>query len=198
MPPASASVLNPHAHPFHPRYDEPLDFGAVFNDGVPTAVLSGDVHPEHGALRSISDEALDEAFPPSANEAAEIDATMDFVLTMSYLDALQEQEERARNGFRGMGVRWEARREMGLVGRPHPARTDREAMPKNHHPLSPETSIVPFDKTHGGPFRPFSDMESMRSRAESRHAKKSSTMTKGKKTAQAFTRPIQQPRKQYR
>jgi len=41
MPPAAASILNLTAQSFHPRFNEPLDFVTVFNNGVPSAVLTG-------------------------------------------------------------------------------------------------------------------------------------------------------------
>lgn len=40
---------------------------AIFNDGVPSSVFYGS-HPDHDVIRLISDEAIDELFPPSAEE----------------------------------------------------------------------------------------------------------------------------------
>ena len=53
--------LSPLAQPF-----QPMEF-AIFNDGVPSSVFYGR-HPDHDVLRLISDEAIDELFPPSAEE----------------------------------------------------------------------------------------------------------------------------------
>jgi hypothetical protein len=53
--------LSPLAQPF-----EPMEF-AIFNDGVPSSVFYGS-HPDHDVIWLISDEAIDELFPPSAEE----------------------------------------------------------------------------------------------------------------------------------
>ena len=190
MPPAAASILNPTAQSFHPRFNEPLDFGTVFNNGVPSAVLTGTQYPEHDTLHNISDDALEEAFPPTADEAAEIDAMMDFVLTMSYFDVIEEQEEHARSGFSCHGKRWEVRRGEGLRGRPHSARSEPSAIvARNHHLFADDTSIVSHNHSPRT-FQPYSDMESMRSTYHG----KARTSPK-KKMINGFTRPIHQPRK---
>lgn len=198
-----ASVLNPLANSFHPRFGEPLDFGTIYIEGVPSASFSGTAHPEHNTLHNIPDDAIDEAFPPSADEAAELDAVMDFVLTMSYLNVVEEQEERARTNFSHVaGKRWEARRSRGMVGRPHPAKSPKAGsfvgMAKNHQMYSQETDIVPYDwgkKVH----MPFHDLECMRSRNVGRghhgmHGKTGGRYARGR----SYTKPIQQPRKQNR
>ena len=51
------------AQPFHPMS---VEF-AIFNDGVPSSVFYGD-HPEHAVVRHIPDEAIEELFPPAADE----------------------------------------------------------------------------------------------------------------------------------
>lgn len=196
------SVLNPLASSFHPRFDEPLDFGTIYTNGVPSASFFG-AHPEHTTLHNIDDDALDEAFPPSADEAAELDAVMDFVLTMSYLNVVEEQEERARSDFSHVaGTRWEARRARGMVGRPHPAKSPKATdssfvMAKNHQLFSQETDIVPFE--HGGSKKvhmPHHDQECMHSRnaGVGHHGKTRGRFAKGR----SYAMPIQQPRKQHR
>ena len=62
------SLLSPMAKPFQPSYhdmDNNIMEFAIFNNGVPSSVYYG-VHPEHEVLHNISDDALDERFPPSA------------------------------------------------------------------------------------------------------------------------------------
>jgi len=61
MSPAS-TILSPLANPFYPtemEYDGAFSF--VYYDGIPTGIVN-----EHEVLANISDEALDEVFPPSA------------------------------------------------------------------------------------------------------------------------------------
>ena len=57
--------LSPLAQTF-----QPMEF-AIFNDGVPSSVFYGS-HPDHEVLRLISDEAIDELFPPSAEEVRHV------------------------------------------------------------------------------------------------------------------------------
>lgn len=54
-----------------------------------------------------------------------MEAAEDFVETMAWLSYLDECDEAARFSFAGLGKRWAARREDGLIGKPHP--------PKAHH-----------------------------------------------------------------
>lgn len=108
--------LSPSAEPF-----QPIEF-AIFNNGVPSSVYYGG-HPEHDVVQHIPDEAIEELFPPSAGEAAEMEAAEDFVETMAWLSYLDECDEAARFSFAGYGKRWAARRKAGLIGKPHPARS---------------------------------------------------------------------------
>eukprot|EP00578_Thalassiosira_sp_NH16_P018481 CAMPEP_0181099222 /NCGR_PEP_ID=MMETSP1071-20121207/12545_1 /TAXON_ID=35127 /ORGANISM="Thalassiosira sp., Strain NH16" /LENGTH=188 /DNA_ID=CAMNT_0023181871 /DNA_START=198 /DNA_END=764 /DNA_ORIENTATION=+ len=110
--------LSPSAEPF-----QPLEF-AIFNNGVPSSVFYG-CHPEHEVVQHIPDEAIEELFPPSAEEVAEMEAAEDFVETMAWLSFLDECDEAARSSFSGYGKRWAARRRAGLVGKPHPPRASR-------------------------------------------------------------------------
>jgi hypothetical protein len=80
------------------------------------------MHPEHEVVQHIPDEAIEEMFPPSAEDVAEMEAADDFVETMAWLSYLDECDEQARFNFAGLKKRWEARREAGLVGKPHPPR----------------------------------------------------------------------------
>lgn len=75
---------------------------------------------EHDFLASmITDETLDEAFPPTAQDAAELEAVEFFVALMANLDELEEQDYAIRSLRMGMKKRWEVRR--GLVGKPRAA-----------------------------------------------------------------------------
>ena len=75
----TASVLSPQAAPFHPLSYEPINL-AVYNDGVPSLAFSKGSESE--VLHGISDDTIDEAFPPTAEEAAELEAAELFVSMM--------------------------------------------------------------------------------------------------------------------
>jgi len=45
-----------------------LEF-AIFNNGVPSSVFYG-MHPEHEVVQHIPDEAIEELFPPSAEDVS--------------------------------------------------------------------------------------------------------------------------------
>lgn len=114
-------LLSPLAPAFKPSmgFDE-YDL-CIYNNGVP-AMYPADLHSESEILEGIGDDALDDYFPPTAEEAAEIEAAEAFVFTMARLDLLEEREEHARADIGSMlPKRWEARREQGLVGKPRPA-----------------------------------------------------------------------------
>ena len=144
--------LSPDAPEFYPSsvLDFPLKNTCIFNDGVPSLVLvseprcpSDDQDPQvnlcifndgvpslvpvseadiSDLLHGIPDDAIDETFVPTAEEAAEIEAAMDFVDTMATLAYMEEQEEMARFNFGHIKKRWESRRAEGLNGRPRPAK----------------------------------------------------------------------------
>jgi len=116
----STSVLSPLASPFVPvkvPYDTNSAFRAIYINGVPELVAFGE-HSDHEVIRNIPDEAIDELFPPTATDAAELDATYEFLRTMVDLSYLEEREEKARNGFSHVKKRWESRRQEGLKGKP--------------------------------------------------------------------------------
>jgi hypothetical protein len=112
----TASVLSPLAQPFHPIMGLEVQ-PTIYNNGIPSLTFSG---TEHEFLSCITDETLDEAFPPTAEEAAELEEAELFVALMANLAALEESEEAARALHAGLKKRWEARR--GLVGKPRAAR----------------------------------------------------------------------------
>ena len=109
------------------------------------------VHEEASILSGIDDEALDEYYPPTAQEAAEIEAAEVFVFTMARLDLLEEQEEHARADFSTMlPKRWAARRQDGLSGKPRPARSTLQEMDVHHALQKPvdETRLVAHQHRH--------------------------------------------------
>lgn len=108
----AASVLSPLAPPFHPITGE-LVRPMIYNDGVPSLTFQGTVHQ---FLEGIADEVLDEAFSPTAEEAAELEAAEYFVELMANLASLEEKEEAARTLHTGLKKRWHSRR--GLTCKP--------------------------------------------------------------------------------
>lgn len=109
-------MLSVTAKPFHPTFGTEIN-GVIYNNGIPCCSFQGS---DSELLHSITDEAIDEAFPPSAQEAAELEAVEMFVEMMANLAHLEEKEEMTRfsEDHVGLGKRWEARRE--LHGKPRP------------------------------------------------------------------------------
>lgn len=137
-------LLSPLAQPYQPK-DVPA--GIVFNDGVPSAMLS-----DHDIVQGYTGEALDENFPPSAQDAAELEAVEMFVDIMATLAMMEENEERARTSFCHIQKRWEARREDGLVKKPRPAKHSVDAVDHsgNHGSTNTVTTtdLVSFAHSH--------------------------------------------------
>jgi len=115
MPPASA-ILSPFANPFYPSIIEhDGGFSVLYYDGIPTGLVD-----EHEVIANIPDEALDEVFPPTATDAAELDAVDDFLKMLVSLSLIEDREERCRFHLGLVAAkRWEAKRKDGLRGRPH-------------------------------------------------------------------------------
>ena len=127
----TASVLSPLAVPFHPVMGE-IAYPTIFNNGIPSMVVSS---TEHDFLATmITDETLDEAFPPTAQDAAELEAVEFFVALMANLELLEEQEEATGSLHTAIKKRWEARR--GLAGKP------RSPMNRIKHVSHGEPSLV--------------------------------------------------------
>lgn len=115
------SCLSVDAAPFYPSgfCTEPLNI-MVYNDGLPS-MTCGSERDLNDILHGIDDEALDQFFPPDAEEAYEMESAEDFVKEMATLAMLEEREERARRTLSHLQKRWEVRRSTGLTGRPRPA-----------------------------------------------------------------------------
>jgi hypothetical protein len=136
------SVLSPLAKPFHPMMGQDVN-SIIYNDGVPSLAFQGS--PSQ-FLHTIQDEALDEAFPPTAEDAAELEAVELFVEMLATLSFLEDREEATRAVQTGLKKRWEARRE--LVGRPKAAK--HLVKPVVHaQPMSAGSmDIVAYDHSH--------------------------------------------------
>eukprot|EP00529_Nitzschia_sp_RCC80_P036761 CAMPEP_0113492440 /NCGR_PEP_ID=MMETSP0014_2-20120614/28076_1 /TAXON_ID=2857 /ORGANISM="Nitzschia sp." /LENGTH=188 /DNA_ID=CAMNT_0000386269 /DNA_START=306 /DNA_END=872 /DNA_ORIENTATION=- /assembly_acc=CAM_ASM_000159 len=110
------SVLSPTAPVFHPHFTAEANT-IIYNDGIPSCSFQGS---STEFFHGITDDTIDEAYPPTAEEAAELEAVEVFVEMMAALAALEDKEEKVRGDeHAGLKKRWEARRE--LVGRPRPA-----------------------------------------------------------------------------
>jgi len=114
----SMSILSPSAPPFFPSDNFCGSFKALYYNSRPVGVVGCS---EHEVLQNIPDHAIDDAFPKSAIDAAEMDAMDDFVNTMVDLSFLEDKEEKARSLTSHVGKRWESRREDGLRGKPYHA-----------------------------------------------------------------------------
>ena len=134
-------MLSVSAKPFHPVHGKEIDT-IIYNDGIPSMSLRGvsDTEFLHSML---TDEVMDDAYPPSAAEAAELDAVETFVALLAQFSILEEREEQTRlfgaapttttaGGAAAsfLGKRWCARRE--LVDKPHPAKHSIQPVLHNH------------------------------------------------------------------
>lgn len=177
----TASVLSPLAEPFHPIMGEVVS-PTIFNDGVPSLTFQGS---ESEFFHSITDETLDEAFPPNAEDAAELEAAEFFVGLMANLAVLEEREEAARFLHAGLKKRWEARRR--LCGKPraprHLVNPVRHGEPRlldsNEIVIHDHASIV-FDNR----MRAKQNIQMTKPRMKMRSLQRA-----------AYKKPIQQPRK---
>eukprot|EP00548_Thalassiothrix_antarctica_P007282 CAMPEP_0194136304 /NCGR_PEP_ID=MMETSP0152-20130528/6330_1 /TAXON_ID=1049557 /ORGANISM="Thalassiothrix antarctica, Strain L6-D1" /LENGTH=171 /DNA_ID=CAMNT_0038832903 /DNA_START=26 /DNA_END=541 /DNA_ORIENTATION=- len=129
------SLLSPLSPPFHPT--KSIESSMICNNGIPTLTPVGT-----DFIRGISDAAIDECFPPTAQDVAEMEAVEYFVATLARLDLLEEREERIRSDISILPKRWAVRRE--LRGKPRPARS--EVSSKSHSLNSEEIQLVAYDK----------------------------------------------------
>jgi hypothetical protein len=167
-----APILSANAQPFHPFY-APVNI-AIFNDGVPSLTLMTESDLTK-ILHGIQDDALDEGFPPDAQDAAELEAAEAFVETMADLARMEEREEEARD-FVHIKKRWEVRRSEGLIGRPHAAKHSVD--PVMHLPKATGiSSLIHYSHAAQRMFALGDKMRvrEMKERPESRHAKMNGT-----------------------
>lgn len=175
----TASVLSPLAAPFHPIMGEEVN-PTIFHNGVPVLTVQGS---ESDFLRTISDEALDDAFPPTAEEAAEMEAAEFFVNLMANLALLEEREEAIRAEHVGLKKRWEARR--SLEGKPKAAMHSINEVKHGAPHLLESRDIVPHASM---PLTQVRAVQNAKSKIDVK-------MNKKLGNKMAFMRPIQQPRK---
>jgi hypothetical protein len=175
-------MLSPLARPFHPTFS--TEAFQIFNDGIPSLIpLESDI------IRGFSDETLDECFPPSAQDAAELEAVEEFVQILAHLEMLEEREERLRKDYDyALPKRWAVRRE--LQGRPRPARTHNEnrSVRSDIHELQ---IVVPHRKERDFAMEALEHHHSHRDTIQSLRQVKRSNMALNSRP----TRPIIQPRK---
>lgn len=184
-------MLSVAAKPFHPVHGTEVN-ALIYNDGIPSCSFQGS---STEFLHSITDETIDEAFPPSAQEAAELEAVEMFVEMMANLAHLEEKEERTRfsEDHTGLGKRWVARRE--LRGKPLPAKHSVTPVIHGHNPNAQKISdLVLFDMER-------SQASLKEHRMIQRETERMSRLTTPHKNKVATNRhkkqmPIQQPRKQ--
>lgn len=185
-------MLSVTAKPFHPVHGADVN-AVIYNNGIPSCSFQG---TRSEFLHSIADEAIDEAFPPTAEDAAELEAVEIFVEMMANLAHLEEREEMTRfsEDHTGLGKRWIARRE--LKGKPRPAKHSVEPVVHGRHRPSQEntTDLVAFDleKSQGSlkEHRLRQRENERMARLTTPHKKKVVTNRHKKQM------PIQQPRKQ--
>jgi len=189
--PTMTTLLSPLAPAFSPSEGFREVGICICNDGMPS-LCPANVHAEASILSGIGDDALDEYFPPTAQEAAEIEAAEVFVFMMANLDLLEEREEHARADFGSMlPKRWEARREEGLLGKPRPA-FERPFQETKAHDTKPvhETRLVPHERHH----KDLALTEyASRERARAELQRIPTKMPKQKRAH--YRKPIQQPSK---
>jgi hypothetical protein len=180
------SKLSVDAAPFHPSgllWGDPVNI-CIYNEGEPTMTLVTE-KDRRDILQGIDDEALDEAFPPDAEEAFELETTEAFVQEMATLAMLEEREEQARRTFRHYEKRWEVRRAAGPSGRPRPAM--HLILPVIHDVKihRPDTTTLAFHQMPGRRFVQHYERSKLEKRVCSRRTK----------VAAPPPRPIVQPRK---
>merc|ERR1740121_2195600 len=103
-----AKTLSPLALPFLPL-DKKF---VIYSNGVPQMTCAG-MKDVSCCIQGISDDAvLEQLYPPTAAEAAEMEAAEAFVELLADIALLEEDEIRARNS---LGKRWSKKREEGLI-----------------------------------------------------------------------------------
>ena len=181
----SESKLSVDAAPFRPSglWYDPVNI-CIYNDGEPTMTLVTE-KDRYDILHGINDEALDQVFPPNAEEAFELETTEAFVQEMAILAMLEEREEQARCTFCYHEKRWEVRRAAGPSGRPRPAMHLIIPVVHNAKIHVPDTTALAFHQFSGRRSGEHYERSKIEKRLCSRRTK----------TAAPPSRPIVQPRK---
>jgi hypothetical protein len=189
------------ATPFYPHAmmtscSMPFEF-AIYNDGQPCMMATCEAQVSN-ILHGIQDDALDEGFPPDAQEAAELEEVESFNEMQALLALLEERDQQARSGFCHIKKRWEVRRSEGMpIGRKPKAATSNKIDDSNmmHAPRSHVTTkaMIPYAHHQHHCNKVLQDAAVQRS-LDHRMMMKGSN--KGMKQHAPRQIPIQQPRKQ--
>jgi hypothetical protein len=106
-------LLSPLATPFEPSLSTSCNgapYFHIYNNGVPSMVhVSGEFEIIHG----VSDEAIEQLFPPTLEELQEMDEVDVFVEMLAEMAILEDRDESARS-FADIKKRWASRRKEGV------------------------------------------------------------------------------------
>jgi hypothetical protein len=161
----------------------------IYNDGIPSLMPLG-----AGIIRGISDEAIDECYPPTAEEVAELEAVEAFVEALAEFEMMEEMQEQLGEDFdKFFARRWTARRE--LLGKPKKARSEPVLMihGKSKHMTEDELKIVVHDRKQRN--FGFEKMEHHHSHKDDIASKHQVMRSNVKLNGKITSRTIQQPRK---
>mmetsp|Transcript_53182 Transcript_53182/g.78942 ORF Transcript_53182/g.78942 Transcript_53182/m.78942 type:complete len:190 (-) Transcript_53182:405-974(-) len=188
----STSVLSPLAQPFFPPSGMATGHGLVSSDSCFAISYNGNPScvcvDEAEVMRGITDEAIEECFPPTIEDIEELEETDFFVALMATLDMIEEKEEKSR-GFSDVKKRWATRRKEGIPvgGRCRPPK-EGDIVASTHRNLSFKMSdkIVPKGKVYHDGNR----IKNWRVGHSMKHP-----VSKRNTGMHGHFRPIQQPRK---
>lgn len=126
-------------------------------------------------------------------DAAELDAVDDFLRALVDLSFLEENEEKTREDFsHTFKKRWEARRQQGLVGRPHAASTLRANFGCHGYMMKgQEERLVHYDRHRRSHANALNRRYLLDVSKKHHHA----FGKKGSSKSYGCSRPIHQPRK---
>ncbi|GMI51564.1 hypothetical protein ScalyP_jg6361 [Parmales sp. scaly parma] len=112
------SLLSPLAAPF--AFGQPQGLNVIHCNGIPSAVFFDDHRSSRrsSSIGGLSDEAIDECFPPTDEDLAELEVMDQYLEMLAFLESVETQEENKRT-FALHRKRFEARRQDGLTGKPH-------------------------------------------------------------------------------
>lgn len=105
--------LSPLAKPFEPSLSTSFDgasFFHIYNNGVPSMIHSSG---EFEIIEGVSDEAIENLFPPTLEELHEMDEVDMFVEMLAEIAILEDRDAAARS-FADVKKRWAARRKEGV------------------------------------------------------------------------------------
>lgn len=186
----SQTLLSPLAKPFIPSLNDAFQF-SIFNDGIPS------LHPvdQRGIVTGISDEAIEDHFPPTMDELEELEEVDYFVQMLADLDLLESREEKSRD-FMDVKKRWSTRRKEGANNnnKEHNKGQSSSRINSGHDNgwvgLNGNTELVQCktDKRN--------DFDTHNNSARNKSKKEYTTRTSIPKNNVHHKKPIQQPRKQ--